>query len=386
MLTRSQQLLLRLAPLFRAEDFDAASHELLRSVGSDDEWRELTHEAGRHRLLGYVSHAANGESRLPPLACDQAWRILDGTRIRFAYHRAHLEEVASILKDVPFRLLKGYSVALRAHPIPYLRPCGDVDLLVPSRSLLTSLTRLTEHGFRVTSPSYFPWPPPVWFKNPKFSIELDEIVLRRDDLVTEIHSQLVSYKLFHAVDIDEVFAQPERITMPDTTSELSTLNSEDAWLHLLINHHMHRFSGGLGSLLDIAKWEDLYPLNLDSLNDKIDRWRIRYLLLPVLTQLKFVFPDLPSASELVTALPPEPAIFSAAYKARSTTCTPLYWIRKSPRPFKTLLRNVFPPRTQAALRYGRDPLDPKLWGNRMLRPFVLLGRHAGTASREINRR
>ena len=383
MRAKPEKFLWEFARLLRNDPLDAAKELTGAHVKSDDDWRALTPLAGRHRLLGYLVYLAKDIPSLPPLARDQAPRIYDGIRVRYSIQCAQVAEIVSSLADIPFRILKGLVIAHGAHRLAHLRPCGDIDLLVPSRFLIQTLQRLMTARFSFVLPHAFPWPPPQWLLHAPFPIEIDELALFRGAAVVELHTHIVSYKLPHKISEEELYASGDFVRLEEPKLDMPALLPDFVWLHLAMNYHMHRFSGGLGILLDLAKWEDLHPLNIDQIRRNIDRWSVRYLLDPVLRHLKAIFTDLPSVRLLGETLTPATEIFALSEKAWDSRVTPMYWIRQSPSPLRTLWRNIFLSRHAAAIRYGRSPDDPSLWFRRALRPFRLMAAHGQTVSREL---
>ncbi len=335
-----------------------------------------------HRLSGYAHFLAQQNPSVSEAERERSRIELHTMRARFLLHRHMIEEMSRLLRDLPVIFWKGISLALQVHKCPELRTLGDIDLIVPPRSVVTALDRLLSSGYELADPKSFPWPPPQWLRDSTHTVEVDEIVLRKNGVLIEIHPQFVSFKLPHSTSLEEMFNRKIDLPLAEFNS-IAAFALEETWIGLMVNYHKHLFAGGIGALLDVALLEDRCSPDYEKVKSLIQQWDIDYLVRPSLSHLAALFPDLPSVRRFSPQPAPPDRIRFEQEKGRHQKRTPLYWILQSPHPWRSLWRNLIPSSMQAALRYGEKPKSAKLRMYQWSRPMVLLGRYAKTVVHEF---
>lgn len=343
---------------FRIDDFDSAAADIQRLVSSGTPFSDLWEQAARNRLTAYFAYSISNDLIFPSDEKLKARRIIDQHKAEYAKRLVVRDAVTNALSDVRHCFLKGLVIAEGGYPKPYLRSMGDIDLLVSPDDLWLAVDRLMEAGFQYASLNHIPWPIPKWLRQKPLPVDVDvEIILFRPGVVVELHPHLISPKIPHRVKMSELL---EKVV----GSSYRTLTPEVNWIHLLANDSFHFFSYGLGSLLDLAKWEDRYAIDPENTAKLIREWRLEYLVFPALARLKSLFPELPSVSFFGEHLHPSP-LFPRNAPA-------FYWGMRSGQPVRTMLKNFFPSRAASAIRYRRDPKSARLWIDRACRPISLL--------------
>ena len=160
----------------------------------------LLHAAEAHRLLGALAEAAadgalvlDDERRAQLANVHRRWaaqslrveRVL--VRIARAYHDA----------DIPFRVLKGASVAHLVHSDPSWRVTSDLDLIVPTDSLDDAVSVAVSIGGEVVVPEL----------RAGFGKEFGkELVVRLDGVDVDLHRTLVEGPFGLMIDLSELLA------------------------------------------------------------------------------------------------------------------------------------------------------------------------------------
>lgn len=367
-----QEILVEFIRFARFDQLEDAAI-LLRPTMSEgrEPWKELMGYAAQQRLTGYLAAAVSKDPSFAFRAAD----IILGMKAQCAHHALIIEQIFNATDGLDVRLVKGLAVSSGAHTRPHLRPCGDIDLLVHPRHFVRVVEKIMELGFLSSPSSSFPHPIPRWLSKNGLPRNVDaEAVLHRDGIIVELHPNLLSPKLHHSIDVDRLFDDPLLLSSSPFAREIPTLKPTHFWIHLAINHNLHRFAGGLGALLDLAKWCDRFQLDPAELARQTDEWNLGYLIAPVEKQLRGAFQEPLHASSLES--------LALIWNPVRDPPTPWHWIRQSPKPYLTLWRNLFPSKWSAAVRYNRSPGDLRLYVRRIFRPFELLIRHARTTARE----
>ena len=159
---------------------------------------------------------------------------------------------------IPCLLLKGSALAYWAYPLPHLRACGDVDLLLPSREDAERLSALlTASGFERSETSG--------------GLVAYELLCRRpvsDDWHVEIdiHWRLANSPLFaNAFTFGELMA--DSVALPNLAPNARGLGPVHALIHACV-HRALNLSIGVG---DKLKWQ--YDLELVRANFTPADWR-----------------------------------------------------------------------------------------------------------------
>ena len=123
----------------------------LDRLGEAD-WAELDRLAAMHRLQPLLHHRASARTEIPPDIA-AGWReSYRQAALTAMAQRAELTAAVRLLESAGFQpvALKGAWLAHRAYSDPALRPCRDIDLLVPAERVLAAFAALLAAGFVVS--------------------------------------------------------------------------------------------------------------------------------------------------------------------------------------------------------------------------------------------
>jgi len=222
---------------------DDRARTLLRS---SVDWPELARRARSHHLSAFLYHRLKD---LPDNGCsseiEQYFR--DDYRVNMHRNLLHARQLLWILQAcrergiaaIPF---KGIVLAHQAYPVPDIRQCGDIDLLIMPEDLPRGIEMLEELGFSPLHPFSRELVPHI-----VHSIMRSETFRARNHADIDFHWGISD--IFSAYPAEREFFQNARF-ISIFGSEVSTLSPEDTLL-MLSAHGMKHFWPYLKSVTDI---------------------------------------------------------------------------------------------------------------------------------------
>jgi hypothetical protein len=214
---------------------------------SPGDWREIERLASIHRL-GPLLHYRQSDNRTVPESVRQRWHdsfraaAFDALRCS-----AELSGVIGLLDRGGFApiALKGAWLAWHAYPHPALRPMRDIDLWLPSDSIISAYRLLQANGFSATA-------------SPQLSLEqavqLDKHLppLRsRGGVYVELHHRLweIGGRMDHAAPVADLADLRARAIR---AGKVAYLAPQDTLAHLIIHAvYDHRLDCGPLLLSDV---------------------------------------------------------------------------------------------------------------------------------------
>ncbi len=152
--------------------------------------------------------------------------------------------------DIPHVIIKGIHIRQLVYPIPELRPCSDIDLLVSPSDKLSAITALTTHGYHLA------------VDNNNLS---HEISLRKGVVTVDLHWDIL---------------RPGRTRIPLTHKLLDTrIEYENHWgltdeaslflmlVHPVITKYATAPQASLIRVLDLAYWLEKKETNWEKTHD-----------------------------------------------------------------------------------------------------------------------
>ncbi len=321
---------------------------------SPEQWRELTLEAGRHGLQGFLHHKLQDNHPLVKIPAESekvlksAWRANHFANfLRFQL----LGRVLAGLKKtgVPVIVLKGAYLAQKVYPNIGRRLMIDVDLLIRPEDLEKSDAVMAACGFR----------------RQEFSLETSSqtnefhYLEENSKAAFEIHWELVRPDHPLAVPRDIFWEQAVNTEISGT--ECLSLAPEHLLLHLALHASKHGFNQGLRSLCDLAEVMTRLDLSWPRIRTMAAEHKLeRALQTPVFLAHDLLGVPLPA----VTAAWLRPAGLSREILADARRAVLLnsgdqnlqrnlvhFFGRRGRKQVKLLLSRVFPPRSRLATLY-----------------------------------
>lgn len=281
----------------------------LRAVGArrpapaapaDLDWRVVLDVADAEDLLAAVAHglAGAGWTGVPAAA---RRRLTDALAVGRARHLLMTRELGRILKacaaeGLAVIVLKGPALAESVYPLPALRPCGDLDLLVRPADRLRMDAVLRELGLRRVADEH------SW----DFDIAYDGATVYEtaDGVRIDLHWSLLTEPRFvwNAAET-EIW---ERSVPTVVAGEAARgLGREDLVLYLAAHLAVHHTLAGLRRYWDVALLVERRGDEVDwpTLRARAARWRVGRALFFVLLGARTLF-DAPVPPAVLAALRP----------------------------------------------------------------------------------
>jgi len=202
---------------------------------------------------GASNGAANGSVGGHPPKADRARRSI---KTRLTVHRQQIEQMADVLDDVPWVVLKGEPLSVQLFGETGLRESSDVDVMVARCDFEEAVERLQEAGYRGEADE---------IQEGAFN----QILMQPTGggLPLEVHWR-IARPVIPAPETSELISRRREVVLPmggdrAADNEVSTeslpvpmLAADDLLMHLA--YHFHEHHGMLKGLADITAWIDRY--------------------------------------------------------------------------------------------------------------------------------
>ncbi|MGQ9706334.1 MAG: nucleotidyltransferase family protein [bacterium] len=142
-------------------------------------------------------------------------------------------EIKEMLSNIDFIIFKGISLSETLYPMPFLRPQGDIDIIVPSEEVHYAIGLLKDGGYR-----------PIRKPNVSFELSLCMIPPRKGERLIDMHFG------FRRRDLMEV-EYSELLSNAYKTDMGFFLNRPASLVSLALHAHYHWFSLPLINWLDV---------------------------------------------------------------------------------------------------------------------------------------
>jgi len=206
---------------------------------SPDEWDILMQKAQSEGVAPLIYWSLTKSGKLPTFPK----QIVNHLRAMFATvkmaNKTAIQELEILTdrfhqNDIPAVALKGICFALTIYPDPGLRPMGDLDLLIPKKSLSEAVQIAKSLGYHEAVPEASPG---------LRSLLNHEVCLKKGEApytVLELHHSLVADKTFaYAVPVDWFWGQTEPLpSLRDTNLLILTPTSQALYAaaHAMLQH------------------------------------------------------------------------------------------------------------------------------------------------------
>ena len=218
------------------------TEQLLDAFGADSASAELARDYGLDTFCGL----SGGQRRRQVLLTQAVLRgALQGIDATFG-------------DDVPYLLLKGQPLQEILFDGRYLRPTGDVDILVLPGDIGAARRRLKQLGYRPKRDE----PPRMWVHNQ------EPFYHRENGVIVELHWSVAEPQMPQP-PIGELFETGVAFELDDN---LTVDVLRDDWLFFQLVLHFHHHMGFAKGLLDIAAWCDRFGAECDE-QELLDRAR-----------------------------------------------------------------------------------------------------------------
>jgi hypothetical protein len=165
--------------------------------------------------------------------------------------------------SIEWRVLKGPAVAHLDYPDPAQRAFGDVDLLVTGADYERALATLSESGARRRYREVRPGFDRRWGKG--------ACLVALDGTELDIHRTFVAGPLGLTIDLDDLFADQETVTIGGRT--LPVLDRTSRFLHACFHASLGDRTARLVALRDVAQLILTTDLDRDEALARAGRWR-----------------------------------------------------------------------------------------------------------------
>lgn len=229
-------------------------------------WRAVLDLATAERTIPLLATAiADGALRVSERQAAQARaRHEQAMRLCVLLERALLDTTAGLERaGVRFRVLKGPAVAHLDYPNPALRAFGDVDLLVAAADYDRAIDHLQASGARRRYTEVRPGFDRRWGKG--------ACLVAADGTELDIHRTFVAGPFGLTVDLDELFAHTEPVTIGGRT--IPALDRTGRFLHACFHASLGDRSARLVALRDVAQLILNSDLDCDEVLARAVHWR-----------------------------------------------------------------------------------------------------------------
>lgn len=338
----------------------------------NDDWMSVYHAAVRHNLAPYVYYLLKQDSveyNIPNSIMDsfRDQYYLVATKNTRIYHE--LKKIVKSLNsnNIPCILLKGVYLAQDLYDKPALRSMNDIDLLLKQEDIATAVRILADIDFHPSQPFFID-------ALEEFQIHIPALIKSATDqskqVAVELHWSIARSTLKHKIDRNQLWLNSSTIDIDELNASVMSVEKN---LHHIALHASYDdlFGNGIRPLVDILlitrkkdiNWNKLLRICKDSGTDRyifITFSLTKKLLGATIPEsfMKEVEPDVLTDEMLQTA---EEILFRDSMRGYSEatfigrTLKGSFWNQ-----VKSLLKKLYPPRSELSETYGIDPASLKM--------------------------
>ena len=230
-------------------------------------WRDLAARVERARLTGPFSHlVASGRwSCAPAVATDVADRHREAMALTLLLERdlvAVVDDLAAA--GIEVRVLKGSAVARLDEPDPSWRSFGDIDLLVRGGDLRRAAAVVETRGGHRRYAEPRPGFDEHFSKGSSFVFDRNTEV--------DLHRTLAAGPFGLTIDLHDLFAHTERVTIGDRT--LPALDRPSRFLHACLHTMLGAPAPPAGAMRDIVRTAPPSVADCREVLDRATRWQV----------------------------------------------------------------------------------------------------------------